>query len=352
MTQGDEIMTKGDEIMKRRGPERWSRRRFVRDGLLGAAALATGGRAAAADPPPETRRIRLIQTFAVCEAPQYVAEELLRAEGFTDVQYILKEGPAAIGGAIASGEADVSMHFSASLIQRIDRGEQVTLLAGIHPGCYELFTARPMRSLLDLKGRSVAIRAHDGPEQLFLASMMAYVGLDPRRDVNWVTYPAPRSIELLAEGKVDAFLGFPPQPQDMRARRIGHLLVNSNSDRPWNGYFCCMLAGHRPFVRANPIATRRALRAILKATDICAQEPERAARIMVDTGRTPRYTPMRQALDEVRYDRWRTYNPEDTVRFYALRLHEAGMIRSTPQKILEQGADWRFLDRIRAELKA
>lgn len=330
----------------------WTRRRFVRDMAIAGAAIAATRARASADAPLETRRIRLIQTFAVCEAPQYVAEELLRAEGFTDVQYIHKQGPAAIGAAIASGEADVSMHFSASLILRLDRGEPITLLAGIHPGCYELFTAQPMRSLRELKGKSVAIRAIDGPEHVFLASMMAYVGLDPRKDVRWVTYPAPESIDLLGRGEVDAFMGFPPQPQSMRARKIGHLLVNSNTDRPWSNYFCCMLAGHRPFVKANPVATKRALRAILKATDLCATDPEGSSRLMVDTGRTPSYELMRQALHEVRYDRWRVFNPEDTVRFYALRLHEAGMIRASPQKILADGADWRFLNELKLELKA
>ena len=52
------------------------------------------------------------------------------------------------------------------------------------------------------------------------------------------------------------------------------------------------------------------------------------------------------------YDRWREYNPEDTVRFYALRLHEIGMIKSTPQKIIAEGTDWRFLDALKRELKA
>ena len=304
-----------------------------------------------AEPPPETTRIRLVQTFAVCEAPQFVAEELLRGEGFTDVQYIQKDGPAAIAGAVSSGEADVSMQFSGSLILRVDRGEPITILAGIHPGCYELFTAQPLRSLLDLKGRTIAIRTPAGPEHVFLSSMMAYVGLDPSKDIRWVTYPAAQSIELLAQGKVDAFMGFPPQPQDLRARKIGHVLVNSNVDRPWSSYFCCMLAGNRDFVRAHPVATKRALRAILKATDICAAELDRVARLMVETGRTPNYGLMRQVLNELRYDRWRVFNPEDTVRFYALRLREVGMIKSSAQKILAEGTDWRFLNQLKKELK-
>jgi NitT/TauT family transport system substrate-binding protein len=51
------------------------------------------------------------------------------------------------------------------------------------------------------------------------------------------------------------------------------------------------------------------------------------------------------------HSQWREYDPEDSVRFYALRLHEGGMIKSTPQKILAQGTDWRFLNELRRELK-
>ena len=84
-------------------------------------------------------------------------------------------------------------------------------------------------------------------------------------------------MQLLAEGKIDAYLGFPPEPQELRAKKIGHVVVNSAVDRPWSQYFCCMLAGNREFVRKHPVATKRALRAILKAADVCALEPERVA---------------------------------------------------------------------------
>ena len=59
-----------------------------------------------------------------------------------------------------------------------------------------------------------------------------------------------------------------------------------------------------------------------------------------------------QTLTEVPYGKWREYNPEDTLRFYALRLHEAGMIKSTPNAILAEGTDWRFLNELKRELKA
>ena len=329
----------------------WSRRQFLSGVTLAGTAglLSLRPVPVAAEPPPETPRLRLVQTPSMCQAPQYVAEELLRGEGFTEVVYLTKEGPYDIAQALASGEADMNLHFSARLIVSLDRGEPITILAGVHPGCYELFTAQPLRTLRDLKGRTVAIRALGGPEHVFLTSMAAYVGLDPERDLLWVANPAAK--ELFTQGKVEAFMGFPPEPQDLRARQIGHVLVNSNVDRPWSQYFCCMVAAHRPFVQQHPVATKRALRAILKATDVCAVEPERASRLVVERGRTPRDDMMRQVLQDISY-RWRDYEPEDTVRFYALRLHEVGMIKSTPQKLIAQGTDWRFFNELKKELKA
>jgi NitT/TauT family transport system substrate-binding protein len=314
------------------------------------AALAGRSRTADAEPPPETTRLTLLQTTSLCQAPQYVAEDLLRGEGFTDVRYIKKDGQRAIADALMSGEANINMHFSGPLIVRLDAGAPITILAGVHPGCYELFATERVRTVSDLKGKTVGIRGLEGPEHVFLASMLAYVGLDPRKDVHWVTHATERSIALLAEGKIDAFMGFPPDPQEIRARKIGHVVVNSNLDRPWSQYFCCVAAANREFVQKYPVATKRALRAILKGTDVCASEPDRASRYLVDS-RTPRYDLMRQVLAEIPYDRWRAYNPEDTVRFFALRLREAGMIRSTPQKIIATGTDWRFLNELKKELK-
>jgi NitT/TauT family transport system substrate-binding protein len=134
----------------------------------------------------------------------------------------------------------------------------------------------------------------------------------------------------------------------LRARGIGHVLVNSTLDRPWSQYFCCMLAGNREFVHSKPVATKRVLRAVLKAADLCAAEPARAARRLVDGGSTPRYD---YAL-RTSYDKWRDYDAEDTIRFYALRLHELGLVKSTPQEVIAVGTDWRFLNQLKRELKS
>src|SRR5262249_1001395 len=112
---------------------------------------------------------------------------------------------------------------------------------------------------------------------------------------------------------------------------------------------CCIVAAHQDFVRTHPVATKRALRAIMKATHFCAVEPERAARMVADKGY--RYDYSLQTMKEIAYARWRDYDAEDTVRFYALRLHESGMIKSTPSKIIAQGTDWRFFHELKRELK-
>src|SRR5882672_5433518 len=264
----------------------WTRREFLNTlGLAGTAALL-GQRpaSAAAEPPPETTRIRIPQVPSTCRSPEWVAEELLRAEGFTEVSYLPQDGTRGVERALASGEADIGGHFaapvilrieagdpvvmlritgaakcppmSASVILRIEAGDPVVMLAGEHAGCFELLGTERIRGIRDLKGRTVAVPALDPAPYAFLASMAAYVGLDPRKDINWVNHSADESMVLLAEGKIDAYLGFPPNPQELRARKIGRVVVNSSMDRPWSQYFCCMLVGNREFVRRNPVATK------------------------------------------------------------------------------------------------
>jgi NitT/TauT family transport system substrate-binding protein len=335
-------------------PMMQTRRRFLTTlSLAGAAGLVGPQRAPAAEGALETATVRIANVPGICIAPQYVAEELLRAEGFTDVRYVrLAPGSNSPEG-IARGEVDFGINFASVLVAGLDRGVELTVLGGVHVGCFELFVNDGSRSLTELKGKRVGITFLGSPGHLFLAAMAAHVGIDPGMDLHWVTSEkAVGPMELFTSGQVDAFLGFPPDPQELRAQHIGRVIANSALDRPWSQYFCCMLAGNRAFVRKYPVATKRVLRAILKAADLCVSEPARAAQRLVDGGYTARYDYALQTLNEVPYDKWREYDPEDTVRFYSLRLHEVGMIKSSPQKIIADGTDWRFFNELKSELKA
>ena len=330
-------------------PMKQTRRHFLESlSLAGTAGLLGARQSPAAEEGLETTSVRLLKGTPICGAPVYVAEELLRAEGFTDIRYVEPASGLTANEAVGRGDIDFISGFAIQHLQALDAGVRMPVLAGLHAGCFELFAQKNIRGIAELKGKSVGLKL--SPPDL-LTLMAAQVGLDPVTDIHWVTDPSFNPLALFAEGKIDAFLGFPPEPQQLRARNAGHVIVSTAADRPWSQYFCCVLSGSREYVGKYPVATKRALRAILKATDLCATDPASAARQIVDRGFTLRYDFALQTLRENFYDKWRDYDTEDTIRFYALRLHDAGLIKSSPQKFIAENTDWRFLNELKRELK-
>ena len=331
-------------------------RRVLIQALAAAGAVGLSGRiarAASAEPPPETKRIRLVKFPSLCLAPLLVAEELLRAEGF-DISYVAPLAPGGGPGSVqmlSDGQVDMAVWFAAPLVIAIDRGAEISVVGGVHSGCFDLFTVPSVRSIKDLKGKTVSVLSHESAQHVFVASIATSVGLDPNRDIQWVFHPPALGMQLLAEGRIDGYLGFSPDPQELRDKKVGRLLLSSTVDRPWSQYFCCMVTGNRAWLRQHPVAAKRVMRAILKGTDICASDPDVGVNAFFAHGFTPNREYARQAIRELPYGRWRDYNPEETLRFYALRLREAGMVKNTPQKIIAQGADWRIFDQLKQEMK-
>ena len=320
--------------------------------VLGGASLLGISGIASAEPPPEVKKIRLIHAPSICLAPQLVAEALLKAEGFEEVEYVNLVANM-LSSEIANGRVDLSQVATPEVIPFVDLGRPVVVLGGIHAGCYELFAQKHIRRVSQLKGKTAVISGFGSPEHVYISSMVAYVGINPTTDVDWVVAKSSAdAMQLFVDGRVDVFLGFPPQPQDLRAMRAGHVIVDTTVDRPWAQYFCCSVASNRDWVGQYPIAAKRALRAMLKAADLCAQEPERVARYLVERDYEPRYDVGLDVLKSIPYNRWREASVEDTVRFYALRLYEVGMIKTPPNEVVARGTDWHFLDEIQRELKA
>ena len=328
----------------------FTRRRFMSSSVtFAAASLLAFTKTAAAEPPPEITTIRLEDFPAICLVPAFLAEELLYAEGFTRVEYV--KGVANV--LVESDEFDLTLITAPSLVNSQDTSPRWLAIAGIHSGCQELFGNDRVRTIRDLKGKSVAISAIGSGEHIFVSSVAAYVGINPNKDIDWVVANSSEAaLQRFVAGKADAYLAFEPQPYLLKEKKIGHVILNTTEDKPWSQYFCCMAVARRDFVRRYPVATKRALRAILKASDICAREPERAARYLIDKGHEARYELSLDVLKALPFDRWREANPEDTLRFHALRLHEAGMIKNHPNKLIAQGTDWRFLNELKKELKA
>jgi NitT/TauT family transport system substrate-binding protein len=180
-------------------------RNFIAAGsALGAASLFAPPRRAAAEPPPETAQLRIWGGGGVvtCVAPLYAAQEqLLRAEGFTDVRYVEypKDSSKWPPDALLAGEADISLSFPPTDILRIDAGAPVVILAGSHVGCVEVVGGPRVRSTPELKGKTVVVDQSGSDEQIFISLFAAYVGLDPRKDIRWIVDPSSDHLQLLCK---------------------------------------------------------------------------------------------------------------------------------------------------------
>jgi ABC-type nitrate/sulfonate/bicarbonate transport system substrate-binding protein len=153
--------------------------------------------ALAADAPLETIKLRLTKLPTICVAPQYAAEELLHSEGFAEVEYVdVGTGAAAIE-AIGRGEVDFGINFAATQVTALDANQPITLLCGVHVGCFELFGRKGIDSVAQLAGRKVAVPESRSSSQSFLSATAAHVGLDPIKDIRWL--PSPSAVELFRE---------------------------------------------------------------------------------------------------------------------------------------------------------
>ncbi|MGR9181416.1 ABC transporter substrate-binding protein [Rhizobium leguminosarum] len=330
-----------------------TRRRFLAGAVTVGAAGIVGLPESLQAEPLETTSVRLPRWVggSYCWAGAYIAGELMRAEGFTDVRYVEGDRNVDQSEWIARGDTDFSVNFPPNQIASIDAGVPIKVLTGLHSGCLELIAKENIRSVTDLRGKRVGVDGFNNSRHVWLTLMAAYVGLDPVNDIQWVLTENKKPTELFIEGKIDAFLGTPPQPQELHARKVGHTILNNAVDHPWSQYFCCMISATTDYVNRYPVSTKRVLRSILKAADLCVSDPGMVARQMVDGEFVPSYDFALQTLKDIRYDRWREFDPEDSLRFYALRMQELVMIKSTPQKIIADGTDWRFLGELKRELK-
>jgi NitT/TauT family transport system substrate-binding protein len=197
-----------------------SRRDFLAGASMAAAAAVFGGRSSLADEGPlETTTIRLsYQPIYACVTPESISEELLRAEGFTDVRFV----PLSDSNSVAGGQIDFDLDTAAWLVSQLDAGQPITALAGVHLGCYELFVHEPLRTIRDLKGKKVGIDYLGSSGHLYLTMMVAQVGLDPNSDIEWVPNPDSSAMERFEQGRSMRSSDFRRSPRNCApARSVG-----------------------------------------------------------------------------------------------------------------------------------
>jgi NitT/TauT family transport system substrate-binding protein len=326
-------------------------------GLLPACGAGGGGDSEAGDPkadaPLETTSIGLFSVKETqCIAAQYLAEQFLREEGFTDIRYPLYK-PVDLLQDMRSGKIQFGLGYAAAWIPMIDTGSPLVMLGGVHVGCWQIFGTGNVSSLRDFKGKTVSVIGPGFTDHIFMAVTLNDVGLEIGKDVKVVNYPPVENARILSSGEVDAVVAFPPLNKDLRVKGIGKVLLNSLTDPPWSNYYCCTAVTTRDFLEKHPVATKRALRAIVKGANAVASDPDASARFLVDRGYASNFDYTCDILKEIPYNNiWRDFDPVDSVRFYALRLKRAGLIKSTPEEIIERGTDFRYLNELRRELQS
>jgi NitT/TauT family transport system substrate-binding protein len=171
-----------------------SRRDFMASASLAAAVGALGTRASLADEAPSevtTIRIRVedapplivggVAENALCTAPLYITEDLLRAEGFTDIRYVLVKNGPPYAQAFERGEIDFGLRFAPGAVRYLDAGVPIKVLAGVHPGCFELFVHEHIRTFTDLKAnKSASMRRSARPSTCTYQSWPHTSGSTPR----------------------------------------------------------------------------------------------------------------------------------------------------------------------------
>jgi NitT/TauT family transport system substrate-binding protein len=309
------------------------------------------------EPPPEVPKIRLAANYSACQSPIIFAEEYLLEEGFTEVEYVTAVyNYSFLTDQLGAGKVDFAYNFAPPIAFAVDHGSPLVMLGGAHSTCFDIYARPDIQTIGDLRGKTVAVITRDARDGdlAFAASVLQYIGLMPGSDVEVIGVNPPQLYlgAIFDSGKFDATFTYPPLAYSIRDTDQGRVLLDSHTQAPFDQNFCCMAVANRDFYAKYPVASRRALRALLRSVDYAAREPERAAQRMYDAGWVTPLIYAQRMLGMVPYSVWRDYNPEDSVRFYSLHLGEAGLIESTPDEIIEKGTDFTYFNELKEEMAA
>jgi NitT/TauT family transport system substrate-binding protein len=339
-----------------------TRRTVLRRGVATAAAITAGPFLAACAPastpsptptatlgPPETTSIKL--TAAPCDSAIFGAERYLRDEGFTDVQITDMATPAAI----AAGGSNLGNAFPQAFFNSVESGPKVVSLGGLHPGCVEIWAQPGIASVKDLKGRSITVtgKSLGNLAYSYVAMVLKQAGVDPK-DVNFVVQADANPLQLYLDGKSDAvFVATTGVPALMKnPANKGHVIHSQVMDEPWKSTNCCFIIASEQWYGANPIAAKRAMRAIYRTADALPANRGDAAKLATDKnlfGGAAALANVTEAANMVPLE-WRAYDLEKAVRFYAPLLTDVGVLKASTGDILK-AVDIKIYKELSTELK-
>jgi NitT/TauT family transport system substrate-binding protein len=276
------------------------------------------------------------------------AEPFLQQEGFTRVEIVG-------GGQLTQGRVDIDVGFPLAAADYAQGDQRIVALAGLHPGCVEIWAQPGIQSVQDLRGKTIVVTARTLTNlgYSYVAIVLKHAGVDPAQ-VNFVVQPDANPVALFLQGRNDALLAATVGTAALHANpnNRGHVIHNQLMDLPWSRLACCFLFARQEWVRANPVAAKRAVRAILRSADAQTFSRADAVRRATDRGLfggPANFNNVLYAASMVPAN-WRDLDLERTLRFYGQLLADVGLLRASVNDMVAV-LDQRILDDLRAELK-
>ncbi len=238
------------------------------------AATASGGPA----------KVKLAYLGLTCEAAMFVAREngYFQEEGI-EVEFVKTDWDGLRDG-LGLGKFDANYTLIMYLLKPIEQGLDVKITGGVHSGCLrtQVPDASPVKSLADLKGKTIGIPNMGSPPFLFTSRALAAKGLDPSKDVNWVVV-APELMKIaLEKGQVDAVANSEPMGSILTAQAGVRTVADQAVDEPYRDEYCCATVVSGKFAASNPTAAAKITRALLKGALWVDTNPRAAAEMAVE----------------------------------------------------------------------
>lgn len=229
-------------------------------------------------------KVRIGHSGSTCETPLFVAYErgLYKEEGL-DVELIKgnfdinKEG-------LATGKIDVSDGLPLQWIKPIEQGLDIKFTAGIHTGCIRLLAplGSNIKQLKDLRGKTIGVPNIGGGPMNFVARLLVIDGIDVKTGVTWKAFPAPQLETALEKGEVDAIAVTDPTAQQVLDNGKVRVVADSATHEHFKDEYCCLVVISGRLIKESPETAAAVTRAILKAGQWVAKNPQAAAKIAVD----------------------------------------------------------------------
>jgi NitT/TauT family transport system substrate-binding protein len=285
-----------------------------------------------ADAPASTGtapKIEICYLGLTCEPAIFVAYEkgFFKEEGL-DVELVKTDWTYMRHG-LRIGRFKATYHFSMYLIELMQAGLDLQLTGGIHTGCLRLQagTKSDVKKVEDLKGKKVGITNLGSPPFLFANRVLADRGIDPRRDVEWVTMPADAMPKALDEGRVDAVASAEPIGSMLIAQNKVRKVCDQAEDAPYGEEYCCLVVLNGPFARENPPAAAKITRALLKGAKWVSVNPTAAAKLAVEKKYVTASTEVNaQAIAMLKYEPGVAKARQD-IQTAALALKKIGFLK-------------------------